>query len=293
MENFIGKIVNGDCREVMKTIEEGCVDLIVTSPPYGVGIDYDVHDDDMLIEEYLKFTEEWMSEAYRVLKDDGRIAINIPYEINRQAKGGRVFMVSEVWQIMKKIGYKFFGVVDLEEESPHRSRTTAWGSWMSPSAPYIYNPKECVVLAYKKKHVKTVKGKPEWEGEYTQVPDPKNPALFKNKMVYHDEHKREFIDLVFGQWKYFADTKSMTKATFSMDIPTKAIKILTYKNDVVLDPFAGSGTSMVAAETLDRRWIGIELSPNYAEVARKRVNVFVEGRRQQVIDFEKTETLTQ
>ena len=293
MEDFIGKIVNGDCREVMKTMEEGCVDLIVTSPPYGVGIDYDVHDDDMLIEEYLKFTEEWMSEAYRVLKDDGRIAINIPYEINRQDKGGRVFMVSEVWQIMKKIGYKFFGVVDLEEESPHRSRTTAWGSWMSPSAPYIYNPKECVVLAYKKKHVKTVKGKPEWEGEYTQVPDPKNPALFKNKMVYHDEHKREFIDLVFGQWKYFADTKSMTKATFSMDIPTKAIKILTYKNDVVLDPFAGSGTSMVAAETLDRRWIGIELSPNYAEVARKRVNVFVEGRRQQVIDFEKTETLTQ
>ena len=285
MENFIGKIVNGDCREVMKTMEEGCVDLIVTSPPYGVGIDYDVHDDDMLIEEYLKFTEEWMSEAYRVLKDDGRIAINIPYEINRQAKGGRVFMVSEVWQIMKKIGYKFFGVVDLEEESPHRSRTTAWGSWMSPSAPYIYNPKECVVLAYKKKHVKTVKGKPEWEGEYTQVPDPKNPALFKNKMVYHDEHKREFIDLVFGQWKYFADTKSMTKATFSMDIPTKAIKILTYKNDIVLDPFAGSGTSMVAAELLDRQWIGIELSPDYSEVARKRINAFVSEKRQQVLDF--------
>ena len=292
MENFIGKVVNGDCREVMKTMEEGCVDLIVTSPPYGVGIDYDVHDDDMLIDEYLKFTEEWMTEAYRVLKDDGRIAINIPYEINRQAKGGRVFMVSEIWQIMKKIGYKFFGVVDLEEESPHRSRTTAWGSWMSPSAPYIYNPKECVVLAYKKKHIKTVKGKPEWQSWVEQVADEKTDGLFKNKTMYNEVDKREFIDLVFGQWKYFADTKSMTKATFSMDIPTKAIKILTYKNDVVLDPFAGSGTSLVAAETLDRRWIGIELSPNYSEVAKKRVNVFVESRRQQVIDFEKTQTLT-
>jgi DNA modification methylase len=61
-----------------------------------------------------------------------------------------------------------------------------------------------------------------------------------------------------------------------MDIPTKAIKILSYKNDVVLDPFAGSGTSLVAAEILDRRWLGIELSPNYAEVARERVQVFVE-----------------
>lgn len=289
LENFVGRVINGDCREVMGQMPFSSVDLIVTSPPYGVGIAYDVHDDDMLIDEYLKFTEEWLTKAYEVLKDDGRIALNIPYEINRQDKGGRVFIVSEIWQIMKKIGYKFYGIVDLEEESPHRSRTTAWGSWMSPSAPYIYNPKECVVLAYKKTHVKKVKGQPQWTGEATQVPDSKDPALFKNKTVYHDEDKREFIDLVFGQWKYFADTKSMTKATFSMDIPTKAIKILTYKNDVVLDPFAGSGTSLVAAETLDRRWVGIELSPNYCEVANSRVKPFIEGKRQQVLEFNEKE----
>ena len=283
IENYTGKVINGDCIEVMVSMPEGSVDLIVTSPPYGVGIAYDVHQDDMVWEEYVKFTYSWMEQAYRVLKDDGRIALNIPYEINRQDKGGRIFMVSEVWQIMKQIGYKFFGVVDLEEESPHRSRTTAWGSWMSPSAPYIYNPKECVILAYKKKHVKTVKGVPEWVGEIGEVED-KNGNM-KNKTFYTDVQKREFIDLVFGQWKYFADTKSLTKATFSMDIPTKAIKILSYKNDVVLDPFAGSGTSLVAAETLDRRWIGIELSPNYSEIANNRVKPFVEGKRQQVMEF--------
>ena len=276
-------IINGDCIEVMKTLDEGSVDLIVTSPPYGVGIEYDVHDDDMTPEEYLEFTRKWMTEAFRLLKDDGRIALNIPYEINRQAKGGRVFIVSEIWQVMKEIGYKFFGIVDLEEESPHRSRTTAWGSWMSPSAPYIYNPKECVILAYKKHHIKKVKGEPEWVGELGEKED-KN-GVMKPKTFYTDEQKREFIDLVFGQWKYFADTRSMTKATFSMDIPTKAIKILTYKNDVVLDPFAGSGTTLVAAETLDRQWIGIELSPDYAEVARKRVNTFVLEKRQQVIEM--------
>jgi len=276
-------IINGDCIEVMKTLDEGSIDLIVTSPPYGVGIDYDVHQDDMVWEEYVKFTYSWMTEAFRVLKDDGRIALNIPYEINRQAKGGRIFMVSEVWQIMKQIGYKFFGVVDLEEESPHRSRTTAWGSWMSPSAPYIYNPKECVILAYKKNHIKKVKGEPEWVGELGEKED-KN-GVMKPKTFYTDAQKREFIDLVFGQWNYFADTRSMTKATFSMDIPTKAIKILTYKNDVVLDPFSGSGTSLVAAETLDRQWIGIELSPDYCEIARKRVNAFMLEKQQQVLEL--------
>lgn len=285
--NNIKTIINGDCIEVMKTMEESSVDLIVTSPPYGVGIDYDVHQDDMLWEEYVKFTYSWMEQAFKVLKDDGRIAINIPYEINRQAKGGRIFMVSEVWQIMKQIGFKFFGVVDLEEESPHRSRTTAWGSWMSPSAPYIYNPKECVILAYKKNHIKKVKGEPEWVGELGERED-KN-GVMKPKTFYTEEQKREFIDLVFGQWHYFADTRSLTKATFSMDIPTKAIKILTYKNDLVLDPFAGSGTSMVAAEVLNRRWIGIELSPNYAKIANERVGFFVQEKRQQVLDFEKGE----
>jgi len=272
LETITNTIINGDCRVVMNEMDEGCIDLIVTSCPYGVGIDYDVHDDDMTWDEYADFTYSWLEAAYRVLKDDGRIALNIPYEINRQDKGGRIFMVSEVWQIMKKIGYKFFGVVDLEEESPHRSRTTAWGSWMSPSAPYIYNPKECVILAYKKNHIKKIKGEPEWVGELGEKED-KN-GVMKPKTIYTEQQKREFIDLVFGQWNYFADTRTLTKATFSMDIPTKAIKILTYKNDLVLDPFCGSGTSVVAAEVLNRRWIGIELSPNYTKVANDRVAKF-------------------
>lgn len=284
IENYINKVTNGDCIEVMKEMPESFVDLIVTSPPYGVNINYDVHDDDMEINQYLEFTRNWMTEAYKVLKDDGRIAINIPYEINRQEKGGRIFLVSEVYQVMKEIGFKFYGIVDLEEDSPHRSKTTAWGSWMSPSSPYIYNPKECVILAYKKHHIKKVKGEPQWKGVPTQIEQ--EDGTFKTKVVYQDEDKKEFMELVFGQWKYLNDSRPMTKATFSMDIPTKAIKILTYKNDIVLDPFNGSGTSCVAAEILDRRWIGIELSPNYTEIARERIQAFVDKKKQQEIVFE-------
>jgi site-specific DNA-methyltransferase (adenine-specific) len=273
------KIINGDCIEVLKTFPENSIDLICTSPPYGVGIGYDVHNDDMIWEEYSEFSRSWLTEALRVLKEDGRIALNIPYEINRQSKGGRIFFVSEVYQIMKEVGFKFFGIVDLEEDSPHRSKTTAWGSWMSPSSPYIYNPKECVILAYKKHHIKKVKGEPQWKGEVVELEDG------KKKTMYAEEDKKDFISLVYGQWKYFADTKSLTKATFSMDIPTKAIKILSYKNDIILDPFNGSGTTCVAAEILDRRWIGIELSPNYCEIASNRVQAFVDSKKQQVIEF--------
>ena len=280
IENYINKVINGDTIDVMSEMPEGWVDLVVTSPPYNVGIKYDTHNDEIVMDEYWEWSEKWLTEAYRLLKDDGRIAINIPYEVNVQARGGRVFFASEIYQVMKKVGFKFYGIVDLEEDSPHRSKTTAWGSWMSPSAPYIYNPKECVILAYKKVHIKKVKGEPQWKGEPYLTEDG------KNKVAYAEQDKKEFMELVFGQWKYFADTRTLTKATFSMDIPEKAIKILSYKNDVVLDPFNGSGTSCVAAVVHDRRWVGIELSSNYCEIAKQRIQSFVDQKNQQKLEFE-------
>lgn len=274
MNELLNKIICSDSIEFMRDkLSENSIDLIVTSPPYGVGIDYDSWDDDKEFKEYKDFSREWLIEAFRILKEDGRIALNIPYEINRQGKGGRIFFVSEMWQIMKEIGFGFFGVVDLEESSPHRSKTTAWGSWMSPSSPYIYNPKECVILAYKSKHKKIVKGTPQWDFEIKMVEDPKT-GTSREKKVYDEKDKRDFIELVYGQWNYFADTRSLTKATFSLDIPWKAIKILSYKEDIIFDPFNGSGTTCLAAEKLGRKWIGCDISENYCKIARKRIKEY-------------------
>ena len=277
------KIINDNCVDVMSKMPNDSIDLIVTSPPYNVGIDYDSCDDRMSMEDYWEWTKEWLTESFKVLKDDGRIAVNIPYEVNVQDRGGRVLFMSEFWAIMKKIGFNFYGLVDLDENSPHRSKTTAWGSWMSPSSPYIYNPKECVILAYKKDRIKKIKGEPEWSGVMTDIEQ--EDGSIKKKMVYQDEDKKEFMSLVYGQWEYFADTKQQTKATFSMDIPMRALKILTYKNDIILDPFTGSGTSLVAAEILGRRWIGIELSPNYCKVAQERVQHFIDRNKQSKLEF--------
>jgi site-specific DNA-methyltransferase (adenine-specific) len=267
----------------MSKLPENSIDLLITSPPYSVNIPYDVYDDNTTIEEYLDFSNKWLKESFRVLKEDGRICVNVPYEINLKDRGGRIFIVSEIWGIMKEVGFKWFGLIDLEEDSPHRSKTTAWGSWMSCSQPYIYNPKECLIIAYKNSPKKLTKGESQWKGTPTEIEG--EDGEIKKKVVYEDVDKKDFMELVFGQWRYLNDSRPMTKATFSMDIPTKAIKILTYKNDIILDPFVGSGTSLVAAEILDRRWIGIELSPNYCEIARNRVQHFVDEKKQVKLEF--------
>jgi len=274
----LSQIINGNCVEVMSKLPESSVDMIVCSPPYNANIKYDVYNDGLSMDDYWKFTTDWLSQAFRVLKDDGRIAVNVPIEMNVQERGGRILFNAEFWMKMKEVGFKFFGMIDLTEDSPHRVRQTAWGSWMSNSQPYIYNPKECVILSYKNSPKKLIKGESQWKGTPTEVIT--EDGKVKNKMVYQDEDKKEFMNLVFGRWEYFADTRSLTKATFSMDIPSKAIKILSYKNDIILDPFMGSGTSAFAAELLERRWIGIELSPDYTEIARKRVQSLIDERKQ-------------
>jgi site-specific DNA-methyltransferase (adenine-specific) len=272
LENMVNKIHNMDCVQGMKLLPDSCIDLVVTSCPYNVGIEYDTHKDDMPMDEYFKWSRTWLQEVFRLLKDDGRIALNIPYEINVRDRGGRIFFVSEFWQIMKEIGFGFFGLVDLEEKSPHRVKTTAWGSWMSASGPYIYNPKEAVILAYKKSHKKLNKGESEWE--HKDLEYEKN-GVMKVKKDYQQRDKDEFMELVYGQWKYFADTRSLTKATFSLDIPMRAIKILTYKGDIVLDPFSGSGTTGLAAKITGRNYIGFELSESYCNIANSRIHSYL------------------
>lgn len=265
----LNQIYNGDVLNLYEKVPDNVIDLIITSPPYNLDIDYDTCIDDKSQEEYFEWCEKWISESYRTLKPDGRIAINVPNEVNMKNRGGRMFMISEYWQMMKKIGFKFYGIVDLEELSPHRPKNTAWGSWMSPSAPYIYNPKESVILAYKETYVKKIKGEPEWS--YKDVEVTNEEGVVKKKRIYEDADKKEFMELVFGCWKYMADTKSLTKATFSLDIPLKAIKILSYKDELVLDPFSGSGTTCLAAKMSGRKYLGFELSSNYTEISKQRI----------------------
>jgi len=243
-----GKLYCGDCLEVMKEIPNNSINLIVTSPPYNVGIDYDNWNDALSYKDYFEFVKNFLLYFKNILKDDGRFAINVPYEINMKhiGKQTRISLLGEYYSLLKKTGLNYTTIIDLVEEQPQRVKYTAWGSWLSSSSPYIYNPKECILIGYKN----------QWKR--------------KNEGISTID-KNLFIEITSGRWKYKAETRGLTKANFSEDIPYKAIQGLSYKNDLILDPFAGSGTTCVVAEKLKRKWIGIEISENYCRTAKNRI----------------------
>ena len=256
----------GDCIELMHQLPESSIDLIITSPPYNVGIDYDSWNDKQNFSDYIIFVNKWLQEAYRILKPTGRMALNIPFEANLHEYGGRLFFVSEYWKIMQQIGYKWAGIIDLCEAQPQRIKYTAWGSYLSSSAPYIYNPKECVIITYKELWKREAKC-PYFKDEDC-IPDPLLQHSLDNS---NNSKKREFIELISGSWEYVAETRGLTKANFSKDIPLNALKILSDKDDIVLDCFMGSGTTGVACQQLGRNFIGYEISQEYFNIAKKRI----------------------
>ena len=139
--NTVNQIYCGDCIDVMNNLPKNLVHLIITSPPYNVGIAYDNHNDTMPYCEYLEFLNETWFVCHKILVEGGRIAINIP---SVTADGSYQPLFSDVIQQMKKIGYIMRGDILWYKQSI--SKRTAWGSWKSPSNPYVVQPYEFVLM---------------------------------------------------------------------------------------------------------------------------------------------------
>lgn len=219
------------------------IDLIVTSPPYNVGVEYGTYQDGMSYEAYLEFTATWLSKAYYLLRKDGRLCLNIPIDKN---KGGQQSVYADVVGIAKRIGYKYHATIIWNEGNI--SRRTAWGSWKSARAPYVIAPVEAIVLLYKEVWKK------EREGE-------------------SDITREEFIEWTMGVWNFPGESKKEIghPAPFPEELPKRCIKLFSYVGDTVLDPFVGSGTTLVAALKLKRKAIGIEIEPAFCEIAKRRI----------------------
>ncbi len=144
-------LINDDIL-VTNAITASSIDLIVTSPPYNVGIQYKSSKDDISYSEYLEFTRNWLIRCFEFLKDDGRLCLNIPLDKN---KGGQQSVGADITTIAKQVGFQYHATIVWNEGNI--SRRTAWGSWMSARAPFVIAPVELIVVLYKK-HWRKVSG---------------------------------------------------------------------------------------------------------------------------------------
>ncbi|MBK8443475.1 MAG: site-specific DNA-methyltransferase [Sphingobacteriales bacterium] len=220
------------------------IDLIVTSPPYNVGIEYNSNDDELNYEQYLKFSEEWMQNCFNWSKTQARFCLNIPLDKN---KGGHRAVGADLTKIAQKVGWKYKTTIIWNEGNI--SRRTAWGSWKSASAPVVIAPVELIVVLYKDEWKKT------------------------NGSKISDVTGDEFKDWTQGVWVFNGESKKRIghPAPFPKDLPHRCIKLFSYVNDLVFDPFAGSGTTLLVAQNLNRKAIGTELDSEYCELAKNRI----------------------
>ena len=234
-----------------KVIEEDSIDLTITSPPYNVDLFYDSYKDDLSYEDYLSFSHQWIKKVYQLTKPTGRFCLNIPLDKN---KGGQQSVYADLTTIAKRIGWEYHSTVIWNEQNI--SRRTAWGSWLSASAPYVIAPVEMIVILYKT----------EWK---------------KNSKGESDINKQEFQEWTNGVWNFNGESKKRIghPAPYPVELPKRCIKLFSYVGDLILDPFLGSGTTLIASATLQRKGIGFDIDKSYCEIAKKRLEVLYESSR--------------
>lgn len=237
-------IYNNDLLKI-SNIPKSSIDLIVTSPPYNVDIHYNSNKDDLSYSEYLDFSKKWIQKCYNLVKDSGRFCLNIPLDKN---KGGQQAVCADITHIAKEVGWKYHSTIIWNEGNI--SRRTAWGSWMSASAPYVIAPVEVILILYKESWKKV------------------------NGSQKNDITKQEFMDWTNGVWTFNGQSKKGAgghPAAFPIELPRRCIKLFSFIGDMVLDPFLGSGSTLIAASLNDRKGIGIDIDKKYCKIARNRL----------------------
>ena len=148
-ENDNISIYKDDILKII-AIPENSIDLIVTSPPYNIDINYNSHADNLTYEDYLEFTQKWIKKCFYLAKNEGRFLLNIPLDKN---KGGQKSVGADITKIAKDAGWKYHSTIIWNEGNI--SRRTAWGSYMSASAPYVIVSVELILVLYKDSWKKT------------------------------------------------------------------------------------------------------------------------------------------
>ena len=230
--------------EDMAELPNRSVHLMVTSPPYNVRKDYD---DDLSLDEYLAILRRVWAETHRVLVPGGRACINVANLGRKPYIPLHAFIISD----MLSLGFLMRGEI-IWNKSASAGSSTAWGSWQSASNPALRDVHE-YILVFCKDDFKR-----------------ENPERRPNTV-----ERDEFLDATKSVWNM--QTVSARKighpAPFPIELPRRLIELYTFQNEVVLDPFIGSGTTALAARDASRDYVGYEIEAEYLALAEKRLAV--------------------
>jgi len=254
----------GDARR-MDAVADGSVALIVTSPPYFAGKQYEEElgyggiPSSYL--EYLRLLEDVFAECARTLEPGGRIAVNVanlgrkPY---RSLAGDVMSILQDRLHLLPR------GEV-IWQKGDGASGSCAWGSYRSAANPVLRDVTERVVIASKGRFARAVR-----------VADREKMGLPYESTLTSDEFMAATLDV----WEIPPESARAVNhpAPFPVALPARLIELYTYRGDLVLDPFMGSGSTLVAASLLDRRYVGFDLDDTYVALARERVAVALRER---------------
>jgi len=239
-EEYLNSIILGTA-ENMKELPDNSIHLMVTSPPYNVSKEYDK---DLSLDEYLQFLRNSFAETYRVLVNGGRACINV-------ANLGRkpyIPLSDYISKMMIEIGFNMRGEI-IWNKAASASPSTAWGSWQSAANPILRDIHE-YILVFSKGDYKREKGKKE------------------NTIT-----KEQFMEWTKSIWTMNAESAKRIghPAPFPEELPFRLIQLYSFTDDIVLDPFIGSGTTAIAALKSNRKYVGYEINEEYIKLANKRI----------------------
>jgi DNA modification methylase len=233
--------------EAMTELPDNSVHLMVTSPPYNVGKEYD---EDFTLQEYRDFLKRVFRETYRVLVSGGRACINV-------ANLGRkpyIPIHSFIIQDMHDIGFLMRGEI-LWDKGSSASPSTAWGTWLKANNPVLRDVHEYILIFSK--------------DNFTL----RNP--YKRKSTIS---KDEFLEFTKSVWTFPAERANRIghAAPFPVELPYRLIQLYTFQEQVILDPFVGSGTTCVAALKTRRNYVAYDINKKYCELAENRIKLFLQ-----------------
>ncbi len=241
-------------------ISPSSVDLTVTSPPYGVDVKYGNYDDGVPYSEYLEFTRRWLAKCLYLTKSDGRLCLNIPLDKN---KGGQQSVYADVETVARQVGWRYHTTIIWNEQNI--SRRTAWGSWLSASAPFVISPVEVILVMYK--------------GSWKKTSGSGRSDISRDEFMSWTNGFWEFNGRDNAEpetnpvWTFGGESRKKIghPAPFPIELPMRCIKLFSFVGDTVLDPFAGSGSTMIAARQTNRVGIGVDIDRKYCELALARI----------------------